>query len=129
MNFHAITRELPRRRARPEDGLQMAIVELVRFTIMPGVVFHSVPNEGKRTPRLGDRLKRMGLLPGAGDLDFVLPPHGRAAYLELKNGKDGQLTPEQIAFGEAVVAAGGLYAVAYTFEQAAATLREWGAIR
>lgn len=129
MNFHAITRELPKKRARPEDGLQMAVVELVRFTAKPGVVAHSVPNEGPRNPRLGERLKRMGLRPGAGDLVFLLPPTGRAAYLELKNGKDGRQSAEQKQFELDVIAVGGLYALARTLDEAVTILKQWGAIR
>lgn len=125
----AITRELPKKRARPEDELQMAIIDHLRFRAAPGVVFHSVPNEAKRSPRLGARMKRMGLRPGAGDILLALPPTARAANLEVKNGKDGRQTPEQKQFERDIVACGGLYAIARTIDEATSILKTWGAIR
>lgn len=125
----SILRELTKKHARPEDALQMALVEHLRFRVAPGVVWHSTPNEGVRSPREGARLKRMGLRPGAGDLLFVLPPAGRAAYLELKAGTAGRQSQEQKDFEADVNAAGARYALARTLDEALGVLKGWGAIR
>ena len=125
----SILREMPKRRARPEDGLQMAVVQHLKLRARPGVVFHSVPNEGKRSGREADRLKKMGLTPGVNDLVILLPPNARYAGLELKDRKNGCHTEEQKGFGDAVIAAGGLYAVAWDIDEALEILTEWGAIK
>ena len=44
------------------------------------MIYFSLPNEGKRSPRTGRELKRMGLRPGAADLCVVIG--GRAHSLE-----------------------------------------------
>lgn len=134
MNFHQIVRELPKRRARPEDSLQMTLVELLRFTAKPGVVFFSVPNERKSNIANLTRLLKMGMRPGAHDLVFIIPPNGRTATLELKRDKSatsskGVVSDEQAEFAADVIAAGGLTAVAYNFEQAVSTLKAWEVIR
>src|SRR3990167_8029165 len=48
---------------------------LASWLTLNDVFFIHIPNEGKRSPRAGARLKRMGLLPGASDF-FILdsPP-------------------------------------------------------
>jgi len=125
----AIIRELPKRRARPEDAVQSAVVQHLKLRARPGVVFHSVPNEGKRSGREADRLKKMGLTPGVNDLVILLPPDGRYAGLELKDRKNGRHTEEQKCFGDAVIAAGGLYAVAWDIDEALDILTEWGVFR
>lgn len=128
MLMAAITRELPKRRARPEDAVQAAVVEHLRFRHSPGVVWHSTPNERKANEREGARLKRMGLRPGAPDLVVILPPHGRYAGLELKSAQ-GRQSPNQKGFEAEAVDAGALYAVAHGVDEALKILAEWGAIR
>lgn len=118
-----------KKRASPEAALQQQLVAIVRLAHKPGVVFHSTPNEGVRSPREGARMKRMGLLPGAGDLLFVLPPYGRAAYLELKAGKTGRQSDSQKAFEADVTAAGARYAIARDIDSALIILKEWGAVK
>jgi hypothetical protein len=55
-------------------------------------------------------------------------PGGRAAYLELKSRK-GRLSPAQLEFRAACLAAGALYAVARSTDEAIEVLRSWGAVR
>ena len=66
------------------------------------------------------------MLPGAADVLVVI--RGKAFWLELKTAK-GRLRAEQWAFREAAVAAGAVYEVARTPEQAKAVLASWGALR
>jgi len=64
----------------------------------------------------------------AGTADFVVIVKRQTHFMELKRAK-GRLSPEQWAFREAAVAAGAVYEVARTPEQAKATLSSWGALR
>lgn len=122
LNFYAPAKK----KQRPESRLQKAVVQVVRLTHLPGVLWFSVPNEGKRSVALGDELKRMGLRPGVADLCFIIK--GRAHFLELKSA-DGKQSPEQIAFEADCAIAGAHYAVAKDIDGAMAILRRWGAIR
>ena len=54
--------------------------------------FH-VPNEGKRSIWLHNRMKRMGLKSGCPDI-IIEYPQGRVLYIELKNEK-GRLSDSQ----------------------------------
>lgn len=123
----AIVREIPKKRQRPEDAIQAAVVEHLRFRHVPGLVWHSTPNERKANGREGARLKRMGLRPGAPDLVFILPPIGTYAGLELKT-KAGRQSAAQREFQYEAAKAGALYAVAHGVDEAITILRGWGAI-
>jgi hypothetical protein len=114
----------PRRTSERE--LHSYVADLLRLTARRDVLWLHIPNESPRSPRYGAQLVRMGMLPGAADLIVVV--RGTAHFLELKTAK-GRLSPEQWAFREAAVAAGAVYEVARTPEQAKATLASWGALR
>lgn len=116
----------PRKRKTPEAELQALVIQVLKLYGVPGLIYLSIPNEGKRAPRTGERLKRMGLLPGAADLLIVLPG-GRAHWLELKT-PTGTISAEQTAFADLCHANGCQYAVARSPEKATALLAEWGAI-
>ena len=65
-----------------------------------GVLWMHCPNEAKRSPRLGAKLKRCGLKPGVPDvLIFTAPPRRPemvGTALELKRmGGSNKATPEQ----------------------------------
>ncbi len=69
-----------------EDEVTAAVVE---YCSLRGVPVAHVPNEGKRSPQQGAKLKRMGLSPGFPDLVIPLPCgvyHG--LYIELKVGNN-----------------------------------------
>ena len=55
-------------------------------------------------------------------------PGGRAAFLELKS-PTGSLSPAQREFRAACLAAGAVYEVARSTDEANAVLRAWGAVR
>jgi hypothetical protein len=117
------------KRARPifkEAALQGFVVDLLRLAAVPDLIWYHVPNEGRRAPRTGAFLKRMGMVAGVPDLAFVLPG-GRAAFLELKT-PGGVVSPEQLAFRKRCADAGVPYAIARTPEEARAILADWGAI-
>lgn len=113
----------PKTRQRPEARLQKALVQILRLQCNPGVLWFSIPNERRTSPRIGAELKAMGLRPGAADLCFVI--EGRARFLELKAEK-GRLTDEQKGFCADAYSAGGEYLVAFRLEEAIQILSDWG---
>lgn len=95
-------------------------------------MFFSIPNEGlghggdrKKSAIRMNKLKRMGLLPGAADL--VVLQYGRAYFLEVKT-STGRLSKNQKLFATASIAHGALYAVVRSIDETAATLKRWGII-
>ena len=77
--------------------------------------------------RHGWTLKTKGVRAGVPDLSFVLPPNGRAAYIELKSAT-GKQTPLQESFEADVSACGALYALCRSLAEVEGTLRGWGAL-
>jgi hypothetical protein len=120
-------RRVARKLRTPEQPIHEGVVQLLRFTAAPGVVWYAVPNGEYRDVRTIGKLKAQGVRAGVADLAFVLPG-GRAAFLEIK-ASDGRQSDTQLAFEADVAATGALYAVAKSIEQARALLAEWGAIR
>ena len=114
------------KRARPEAALQKAICEHLRLVGTPGMIYFSLPNEGKRSPQAGQELKRMGLRPGAADLCIIVDR--QVYFMELKSPK-GVQSPEQQAFEDDCKAADITYVVVRSIDLALELLRTWGAIR
>lgn len=110
---------------RPEASLQKTVVAHLLLNGAPGMMFHSIPNEAKRSPALGAEMKRMGMKPGAADLFLLI--RGKACYLELKR-KGEKPRKEQIDFGLEAVDCGGDWAFADSIDDALAILTRWGAI-
>lgn len=121
LHFHAKAR-----RARPEAALQRAICEHLRLVGIHGMIYFSLPNEGKRSPQAGLELKRMGLRPGAADLCVVIS--GRAHFMELKSAV-GKQSNEQAAFAADCAIAGCPYEMVNSIDAALRILTAWGAIR
>lgn len=121
LHFHAKAK-----RARPEAALQRAICEHLRLVGTPGMIYFSLPNEGKRSPQAGQELKRMGLRPGAADLCIVIG--GRAHFLELKSAS-GKQSKDQVTFAADCAIAGCPYELVNSIDHALRLLTAWGAIR
>ena len=113
------------RRSNPEYNLQVAVVAHLERRAARNVYWCHVPNEGRRTPKQGAQMKRLGMSKGAPDL--IVLCDGRACALELKS-KTGRLTMAQVATRDKWRAAGGTYAVAYNIDEALDYLISWGAI-
>ena len=109
-----------------EESLQKAIVQFLKLTAKPGVVYYHVPNGVSSSKRTGARMKAMGLLAGVGDLYFLLPS-GFSCWLELKAPKKYP-TPEQKAFRDAVRASGGHWEFTRDLDDALRILKEWGVL-
>ena len=82
-----------------------------------------MPNGELRLGPIGAILAGMGARPGVADLALVLP--GRPTGLPRAQEPQGS----QKRFREAALAAGALYEVARTTDEAIAVLSGWGAIR
>lgn len=76
-----------KRRAQPEEALQLQVVRFLKLALGGNSEFFAVPNGGKRNFREAQRLKAAGVKAGAPDL-FVFND-GRAVGIELKAGKNG----------------------------------------
>ena len=98
----------------------------LKLTTVPGIVYFSVPNEGKRSMYTAGDLKAKGLRSGVSDL--VIFRDGRAYCLELK-AKGEKQEPPQIAFEADCLIAGVPYACVDCIDAAITTLRTWGIIK
>ena len=115
-------------RRSEEQDLHRAVVELLTWAAVKGVVWWHTPNGEFRPGRTGAILSGMGVRPGVPDFALVLPTSGKAAFLELKARK-GRLSPAQEQFRDACTAAGALWAMARNTDEAIDVLRGWGAVR
>jgi hypothetical protein len=69
---------------RPEQELQRAVVQLLTYAAVPGLIWYAVPNGGWRSKIEAAIFAGLGVKPGVADIALVLPG-GRAAFLELKS--------------------------------------------
>ena len=104
-----------------EDEIQMQIVEWL--TIMGIVCFH-IPNERSSSVANMCRLKRLGLLPGAADLEVWIPIQGKTktVYMEVKR-HDGRQSENQKLFQAKCVRAGHPYHVVRSLDEAIEVVR------
>jgi len=117
-------------RERPEEELQMACVDFIRLRRLEekGKIFmFHVPNEKGSLSRYEMVVRqRMGVKAGVADLILLLPD-GRAAAIELKDGKNTQ-TLAQKAFEVLCLSFGWKYKLVKTLEEFELALVDIGAI-
>ncbi len=113
-----------KRRADPEAQLQRTVIAHLKARGIKGLIYHSIPNEARRTPATAARLKAQGMLPGVADL-ILVAPGGKAHYLELKAPK-GKLSDDQEAFFAACCQSDISYNVAWEIDTALYILDNWG---
>ena len=116
-----------KRRADPEAQLQRAVIAHLALRGIAGLIYHSIPNEAKRTPATAAKLKAQGMLPGVADL-IIIAPGGRAHYLELKAPK-GKMSDAQMDFVTICRANGTRCDAAWNIDTALAILDGWGLLR
>lgn len=114
--------------AMTEFDLHIFVAELMRKAGRRDVIFAHVPNGEARNAVTGAKLKRMGVRPGFPDFIFILPPHGRAAFLELKTEK-GRLSQTQKTFETDAEQCGAYYAVARSPGEVEGILQAWQVLR
>lgn len=109
-----------------ELALHTMVADDLKRWAKPEWRYTHVPAGELRTKATAGKLKRMGVVSGWPDFLLLGPPGLHC--LELK--RDGEkLTPEQIEFQDFCYANGTPYAVAWTYKQAVAVLREWGVLK
>lgn len=123
-----------------ERRIHLDIVQLLKLTAAPGVVWFHCPNERRTTPKEGAFLKRMGVLAGVADFTLIIPNYSARAdgkrcledpliaFLEVKR-PGGRLSAAQEQFRDDVMAIGCHWGLAYSMPDAERLLRSWGAIR
>jgi hypothetical protein len=119
---------------RPEQAVQQAVFDHLRFRGKPGIVYWHTPNGaflgGKRNRRgasiQGAIMKKNGVRAGVSD---VLIFHNAKLFaLELKAPK-GRPTEAQLAFIADVEKAGGFTCIAEGVDEAVQKLEEWKLLR
>jgi hypothetical protein len=120
-----------RRVRKPPPALErenhIALADLLAVSTAPGWICTHYPLGELRTEKTGALLKRMGNKPGFFDW-LLIGPTGVHHWLELKRGR-APLTEAQKKFQLEMNMRGVPCAVARSFREAEAQLREWGAIR
>lgn len=96
----------------PEHNLQVAIIQYLRIN---HYYCFAIPNGGRRDKVTGAMLKKEGVLAGVADIEILLP-NGKAIFIELKNGKEGQQSKEQKSFENEVKLRGFEYRIWRTFK-------------
>jgi hypothetical protein len=114
---------------RPEQEIQIALLDHVRARSMPGVFFFHVPNTRKVSWAVGKINKKLGIVAGVPDLIFVY--RAQIFGLELKAGKGKRYAPSdaQTAAMNALEVAGARTAVAHSLDEGLTTLEYWGLLR
>ena len=86
------------------------------------------PRTGKRYSLSGQRLQRMGVMPGWPDFIFC-GPEQQVFWLELKRFKTGRLSEDQSEVLAHLVACGFAVLVTTSLDDAVATLKQLGILR
>jgi len=107
--------------AARENEVQRACLQLLAALKIPS---WRTNNTGIFDPTR-KRFRSFSGMKGVADILALLAPGGRLLAVEAKAGK-GKLSPAQVAFGEMVREAGGLYVVAYNVGDLIAALRAEG---
>ncbi len=101
-----------------EESIHKTVMHRIKLDPFLNRYIIHIPNEGKRSPVFGKRLKDLGLRKGVWDLQILLARQGYiGAWIELKS-KQGRLTPEQIVFGNDMREQNYYTAVCKTIEEA-----------
>jgi hypothetical protein len=112
-----------RRRQRPEQQVQIAVVQHLGWRAPRDTWRCHYPAGGARTAAEGAIFKSLGVK--AGTPDLLLVREGRLYCLELKSDR-GRLSPAQVACHRDLREAGATIAVATGIDQALTILGAWG---
>ena len=107
-----------------EHQEQVALISWFRLQY-PGLVIFAIPNGGVRTIGTAKKLKAEGVLAGVSDLFLMFPCkayHGM--FIEMKT-KIGKVSASQKAFQSIAKKMGYNAIVCYSFEEAAAKIKEY----
>ena len=79
-----------------EEAIHIGIIDLLRLTAAPGVLYFHPANGGLRNKREAAKFKRMGVLPGIADIVIIIPT-GWVVFVEVKTPK-GSVSEYQQGF-------------------------------
>jgi hypothetical protein len=113
-------------RRRPEQQLQKAVLEHLRWRGVRGLFAFHYPAGGWRSPVEAAIFKSLGVV--AGIPDIIIICNGRCFALELKTAH-GRLTPTQIETQTRMRAAGATVGTAVEIDAAMECLEGWGLLR
>ncbi len=108
---------------RPEQEIQIALVQHLRLRAPKDCFWFHVPNQRKQSLYMGQLFKRLGVRAGVPDLCFV--HEGRFFGLELK-APGGRSTENQLLARADIDAAGGYSSEAVGLDRALGVLQAWG---
>jgi len=111
---------------RPEQALQRAVLDHLKWRGVPGLWWCHYPAGGFRSAIEAAIFKSLGTAAGVPDLLIVC--RGQLYGLELKSG-NGPLSDTQIATHDAMKRAGAVVETAYGLDQALAHLETWRLLR
>jgi hypothetical protein len=110
-----------------EAALQRAIVELLKASGHPKLLYFHVPNGALTTPAQRIFFTNLGALPGVADF-VIVPPDRETAFMECK-GALGFLSEAQKAFQARCAVLGLRYRAVWEVDEAAEVLKSWGCLR
>ena len=120
-----------RRRTRSSPPIErrthIAIADLLRVAARKDWIWSHIANGEHRSKATAALLQRMGVRPGLFDF-MLIGPDGRHFWLELKRGKAPLSEAQKQFLGELAVR-DVTHAVARSFDEAVATLRQWAVLR
>ena len=115
--------------SRIKETEAQAQVAVALWLDAKGYLWMHCPNEAKRSPQLGKRLKAQGMKAGFPDIVVFVPPlhkHTRhGAAIELKVGKNSP-TESQRKWLDRLTENGWLTAICYGSDEAIRQLEAWG---
>jgi hypothetical protein len=114
------------RRRRPEQQIQRAVVDHLRWRGVPGVFAFHPANGGWRSAVEAAIFKGIGVVAGIPDIIIIFG--GRCYALELK-AEGGRATLKQLEVIAAMEAAGAYCCIAEGLDRALACLETWGILR
>jgi hypothetical protein len=111
-----------------EHSIQVTVIDYIaKCKTHPDVFAIASANAGKRSLRLGARMKAEGMTAGVADIQILLPK-GRSAWIELKAAKGSQSIPQK-GFQARCERLGHPYAVCKSVLAAIEILKLWGITR
>ena len=110
-----------------EHDIQVALLEYVALRGRKDMFVFAIPNAGRRSPRVGRRMKAEGLKAGIADLCFMLKDQ-RVAWMELKT-ETGRYSPAQKKFRAICDALNHVYLQPRSLDQAIKMLKNLGLVK
>lgn len=111
-----------------EDRIQGEIIDLLKVSAIPDLLYFSVPNGGRRAWKTSKTMKDTGQLEGMTDIVLIHPMSLIAHCMEVKT-KDGSLGKAQRAIRDRCKALGIPWAVVRSRDDAQDQLTKWGMLR